>query len=137
MSAGKNPYQKYKQTAILSATREQILLMLYEGAIKFTKLAVQAIDENKIAERGQNILKAYDIVAELQVSLDHSVGGDLPKQLDQLYVFILEQYTKANIKGDKESLLSCIKILENLYDGWKQIINNQNTTKTGNNEGAA
>lgn len=118
-----NPYQKYKQASVMSASREQILLMLYEAAIKFTKLALQAIDNKNIAERGKNIMRAYDIVAEFQVSLDHNVGGDLPKQLDQLYTFMLDQYTKANIHGDPAALKSCLQILENLYDGWKQVIN--------------
>jgi len=117
-----NPYQKYKNTAVLSASREQILLMLYEGAIKFTKLAIQATEVNNIAERGKNIMRAYDIVVELQVSLDHKVGGDLAKQLDQLYVYLLDQYSKANVRGDVSALQSCVKVLENLYDGWKQAI---------------
>jgi flagellar secretion chaperone FliS len=123
-----NPYQKYKNASVLSASREQILLMLYEAAIKFTKLAVQAIENKNIAERGKNIMRAYDIVAELQVSLDHKVGGDLPKQLDQLYTFVLDQYTKANIQGDVEALKSTLKILDNLYDGWKQVIDGMKKT---------
>lgn len=118
-----NPYQKYKNTSVLSASREQILLMLYEGAIKFTKLALQALENKNIAERGKNIMRAYDIVAELQVSLDHKVGGDLPKQLDQLYTYMLDQYSKANIHGDAAALKSCLLTLENLYDGWSQVIN--------------
>ncbi len=123
-----NPYQKYKNTSVLSASREQILLMLYEAAIKFTKLAIQSTEQKNVAERGKNIMRAYDIVSELQVSLDHNVGGDLPKQLDQLYTFMLDQYTKGNIHGDVEALKSCVKILENLYDGWKQVITGMKKT---------
>lgn len=114
-----NPYQKYKQTAITSAPREQILLMLYEGAIKFTKLAISAAEQKKVAERGHNLMRAYDIIMELQVSLDHKVGGDVAKQLDQLYTFILDQYTKANLSGDPEPMKAALKVIENLYDGWK------------------
>lgn len=114
-----NPYQKYKQTSITSASREQILLMLYEGAIKFTKLAIVAAEQKKIAERGQNLMRAYDIIMELQVSLDHKVGGDIARQLDQLYTFVLDQYTKANISGDPEPMRSALKVIENLYEGWK------------------
>lgn len=106
----------------MTASREQILLMLYEGAIKFTKLALKALEEKKIAERGRSIMRAYDIVMELQATLDHKVGGDLSKQLEQLYLFMMDQYTKANIKSDPEPLKSNIKILENLYEGWKQAI---------------
>lgn len=114
-----NPYQKYKQTSILSASREQILLMLYEGAIKFTKLAIQAAEQKKIADRGTNIIRAYDIILELQVSLDHKVGGEIAAQLDQLYSYILDQYTKANISGEVEPLKNSVKVLENLFEGWK------------------
>lgn len=69
-----NLYQKYKQTSVVSASREKILLMLYEGAIRFTKLAIKACDEKKIADRGHNIGKAFDIVMELNNTLDHRVG---------------------------------------------------------------
>lgn len=117
-----NPYNRYKQQSVLSASREQILLMLYEAAIKFTKLAIQAIDEKKIEARGTNIIRALDIVIELQATLDHKVGGELAVQLEQLYVFMIEQYTKANIKGEAEPLKANLKVLENLYEGWKGAI---------------
>ncbi len=117
-----NPYQKYKQTSVLSASREQILLMLYEGAIKFTKLAILATEQNKVGDRGHNIIRAFDIVMELNATLDHKVGGELSKQLEQLYSFMMDQYTKANITGDPAPLHANIKVLENLYDGWKQAI---------------
>ena len=117
-----NPYSKYKQASVLTASREQILLMMYEGAIKFTKIAIAAMEEKRIADRGANILRAYDIVMELHATLDHKVGGDLAKQLEDLYLFIMNQYTKANIKSDVEPLKSNLKILENLYDGWKQAV---------------
>ena len=117
-----NPYAKYKQASVMTASKEQIFLMLYEGAIKFTKIAILAMEEKRIAERGTNILRAYDIIMELHTTLDHKVGGELAKQLEDLYLFMMDQYTKANIKSDVEPLKSNIKILENLYDGWKQAI---------------
>jgi len=113
---------KYKKTSVLSASREQILLMLYEGAIKFTKLAIQAAEQKNIADRGRNILRAFDIILELNATLDHKVGGELAMQLEQLYVFLMDQYTKANLKGEVEPLRANLKVLENLYDGWKQAI---------------
>ncbi|MBK7960535.1 MAG: flagellar export chaperone FliS [Bdellovibrionales bacterium] len=117
-----NPYQKYKTQSVQSASREKILLMLYEGAIRFTKLAIKACEEKKIADRGQNIGRAYDIVMELNNTLDHKIGGEISKNLEQLYVFIMDLYTKANISGDPVHLKSSLKILENLYDGWVQAV---------------
>lgn len=118
----KNAYQKYKTTSVQSASREKIMLMLYEGAIRFTKLAIQAADEKKIADRGTNIGRAYDIVLELNNTLDHKVGGEISKNLEQLYMFITDQYQQANITGDSKYLRDALKILETLYDGWTKAI---------------
>lgn len=123
-----NPYQKYKHTSIQSASKEKLLLMMYEGAIKFTKLAIKAADEKKVAERCESLGRAFDIVLELNNTLDHKVGGEVAAQLEQLYMFITEQYTKANITGSSEPLKSALKVLENLYEGWVQAIEKLNKT---------
>jgi flagellar protein FliS len=117
-----NAHQKYKNTSIQSASREKLLLMLYEGAIRFTKQAIKAAEEKNIAERGYNIGKAFDIIMELNNTLDHRVGGEIALHLEQLYMFIMEQFTKANISGSPEPLRSSLKIIENLYEGWVQAV---------------
>ena len=114
-----NPYQKYKQTQVVSAGREKLLLMMYEGAIKFTKLAIKATEEKNVYDRCTNIGRAYDIVMELNNTLDHKVGGEISVQLEQLYMFITDQYTKANLTGSAEPMKAALKILETLFDGWK------------------
>lgn len=118
----KNAYQKYKNTSIQSASKEKLLLMLYEGAIRFVKQAIKATEEKNIAERGYNIGKAFDIIMELNNTLDHKVGGDIAKNLEQLYMFLMEQFTKANISGTTEPLQASLKVLENLYEGWVQAV---------------
>lgn len=118
----KAAYQKYKNQSIQTASREKILLMLYEGAIRFMKLASQACDNKDIAGRGLNIGKAFDIVMELNNTLDHKVGGDISKNLEQLYMYITDQLTQANIKADKAHLENAIKVMETLYVGWQEAI---------------
>lgn len=113
-----NPYQKYKQTQVVSASREKLLLMMYEGAIKFTKQAMKAAEEKRIADRCHYIGRAYDIVMELNNTLDHKIGGEIAANLEQLYMFITEQYTKANLNGTVEPLGHALKVLETLYEGW-------------------
>jgi len=120
--SNKNAFQKYKTTSVSSAGREKLLLMLYEGAIRFTKLAVRACEEKKIADRGINIGRAFDIVMELNNTLDHKIGGEVASQLEQLYMFMMEQYTKANISGSPEPLNTNLKLLQTLYDGWVQAV---------------
>ena len=118
----KAAYQKYKTSAIQSASREKILLMLYEGAIRFTKMAIIACEKKDIAERGINIGRAFDIIMELNNTLDHKIGGPIAANLEQLYMFMTDQLTKANVSGDPEPLRSVVKVLETLYDGWVKAI---------------
>jgi len=117
-----NPYQKYKATQVTSASREKLLLMMYEAAIKFTKLAIRATEEKKVAERCENIGRAFDIVLELNNTLDHKIGGEISARLEQLYMFMTEQYTKANLNATVEPLRSNLKLLETLYQGWVQAV---------------
>ena len=120
----KAAHQKYKNSSIQSASREKLLLMLYEGAIRFIKQAIVAIEQKNIAERGMNIGKAYDIFMELNNTLDHRAGGDIANHLEQLYMYITDQLTKANITGDPEPLKSVLKITETLYEGWVEAVKN-------------
>ena len=119
MKAG---YQKYKTTSVQSASKEKILLMLYEGAIRFMKQALVAIDKKDIASRGMNIGRAYDIVMELNNTLNFEAGGDLAKNLEQLYMFITDQLTQANIKSDRVALVHALKTMETLYSGWVEAV---------------
>lgn len=118
----KDAYKKYKSTQVQSASKEKILLMLYEAAIKFTKKAILACENKDLAERGVNIGKAYDIVAELNNTLNHNVAPEVSKNLEQLYMFITDQYTQANVSGDTKHLKDALKILEVLNEAWVQAV---------------
>jgi len=118
----KSGYQKYKQTSIHSASREKLLLMMYEGAIKFVKKGIIACETKNIAERGINIGRAYDIILELNNTLDHKVGGEIATSLEQLYMYITDQLTQANISGETKPLQDVLKILETLHSGWVEAI---------------
>lgn len=117
-----NGYGKYKKTSVESASREKILLMLYEGAIRFIKQAKEANAEKKIKERGELITRAYDIIMELASTLDFKVGGAMAENLEQLYIYTMEELTRANITGNEKHLDNALKILSILYDGWLKAI---------------
>lgn len=124
----------YKKTSVETASKEQILLMLYQAAIKNCKKAIEAIEVKNVAKKGEYIGKMQDIVVELSNSLDFEVGGDVAKELASLYDYILYSSTQANIKIDKTHLEGCLKVLNTLYDGWteaiKQIKTQANTNKS-------
>ena len=115
-------YGAYKKTAVSTASKEQILLMLYQAAIKNCKKAIEAIHDKKIAAKGEFIGKLQDIVIELNNSLDFEVGGDIAKELSSLYDYILFSSTQANIKIDAEPLEGCLNVLNTLYEGWSEAI---------------
>lgn len=117
----------YKKTSVETASKEQILLMLYQAAIKNCKKAIEAIEQKNLAKKGEYIGKMQDIVVELSNSLDFEVGGDVAKELASLYDYILYSSTQANIKIDKTHLEGCLKVLNTLYDGWTEAIKNLKT----------
>ncbi len=114
--------RQYKQTAIKTSNRCQILLMLYEAAIQYVKKAVIAIEKRDLEAKGVAIGKAHDIINELINTLDFNVGGNIAQDLDRLYNFMVEQLIKANLENTKEPLLVIQKLLETLLDGWKGAI---------------
>jgi flagellar secretion chaperone FliS len=112
----------YKKTSVETASKEQILLMLYQAAIKNCKKGIEAIEQNNLSKKGEYIGKMQDIVVELSNSLDFEVGGDVAKELSSLYDYVLYASTQANIKIEKSHLEGCLRVLNTLYDGWTEAI---------------
>lgn len=116
-----NPYRanQYKNISVQTATKGQVLIMLYEAAIRHLKRAISCIDKKDVTGKGEAVLRAHDIVNELANTLDFKTGGDIAKNLEQLYNFIVRQLIDANVENRKEPLESCVRILETLLEGWR------------------
>jgi flagellar protein FliS len=117
---------QYKQTSIKTASRGQIVLMLYEGAIQNVKKATLAIDKKDLATKGMAIGKAHDIINELLNTLDTEAGGKIAEDLERLYNFMIEQLLKANLASSKEPLQTVQKLLETLLEGWRVAVEQVN-----------
>lgn len=111
--------KQYKQMSVKTASRGQVLLMLYEGAIQNVKKATIALEKNDMATKGKHIVKAHDIINELVNTLDFEVGGQIARDLERLYNFMVEQLIKGNLENSKEPMMTVLKLLETLYSGWK------------------
>lgn len=127
----KNGYgaNQYKQTSVTTATPGQILIMLYEAAIKNVKKASECIRSGDVPGKGVAIVKTHDIINELVNTLDFDVGGDVARELERLYNFIIDQLVLANRENRAEPLQSVQKILETLLVGWKGAV--EQVTKQG------
>jgi flagellar protein FliS len=119
-----NPYKAYQKTHITTASREKVLLLLYEGAIRFVKHAEVAMLDKKIAEKGRQISKATAIVSELMATLDFKVGGQLAVDLENLYVFMIDKLIEGNINNDVECLRTVEQVLRTLYAAWQDVVEN-------------
>jgi len=119
-----NPYSQYQKTQVTTASREKVLLMLYEGAIRFTKLAHAALKQKKIAEKGKYISKATAILSELMATLDFKAGGQLAIDLENLYVFMIDKLIEGNIQNNPDCLAQVEQLLMTLYEAWKDVIEN-------------
>jgi len=116
------PLNQYQQTQVTTSSPEKILLMLYDGAINFSRIAVEKAANGDKSERGKYVSKAQAIVAELMNTLDHEVGGDIAIQLERLYMFIINEYVQANVNNSVSSLENTIKILSLLRETWIEAI---------------
>jgi len=114
-----NGANQYKQMAVKTAHPGQILIMLYEAAIRNVKKAINCIDQNDIAGKGQAIVKTHDIVNELMNTLNFDIGGQVARDLERLYGFMSEQLLRANLNNTKEPLEGVLKSLETLLSAWK------------------
>jgi flagellar secretion chaperone FliS len=110
---------QYRQMQVKTASRGQILIMLYEAAIQNVKKASAAIDRKDLAAKGIHIGKVHDIVNELNNTLNFEIGGDVARNLERLYNFMTGQLIKANAENSKDPLASVQKLLETLLEGWR------------------
>jgi flagellar protein FliS len=113
---------KYQHNQIDTASREQILIMLYDGAIRFTRQAILAIESGNQQGKVIGIEKAMAIVAEFRNTLDHQIGGEIAANLDALYEFMISSLLQGNLKNDVKSLQVVDGLLTDLRETWRQAI---------------
>ncbi len=118
-----NPYvNHYQQNQVQTASSEQILLMLYEGAIRFTKQARMAMEEGDRITKLEKVSRAMAIITELSNTLDFETGGEIAENLDGLYAFMTRELTRSNIENNPEPLQTVIDLLSELHEGWVQAV---------------
>ena len=113
-----NPYQTYQQNSVTTASPQELTLMLYNGCLKFIKLAKRAMGEGKIEEKNTNLIKAQAIIQEFQITLDRDIS--ISEGLAQLYEYINFRLIEANMKNDMASLEEAEGQVKELRDTWKE-----------------
>lgn len=113
-------YAAYANNKIMTASPAELTLMLYEGAIKFTNLAIAAIEEKNVQKAHDNIMKVERIIEEFQSTLDHKYP--VAKDFDEVYNYLMQRLREANMKKDKEIMEEILKHLRTMRDTWKEVM---------------
>lgn len=114
-----NGYNVYKSNSVNYASKEQLLLMLVEGAVKFTKIGRQAIIDKDIQKAHDSLVRVQDIFVELMSTLDTS-AGDWAVKMFSIYAFVKDQLFKANISKNIDIIDEVLPIIEDIRDTWTE-----------------
>lgn len=113
-----SPYEKYRQSSVQTSTPAQLVIMLYDGAIRFTRTALDGLTKQDYEKTNLNFGKAQTIISELMSTLDHSY--EVSKSLFSLYEYTNHLLTEANIRKSAEKAEEAIGYLTELRETWLQ-----------------
>ena len=116
-----NPYQQYRATKVQTAGSVDLVVMLYQGAVRFIRLGIEAIERNDGEATHKNLVRAQDIVVELLGSLNREAGGQIAEQLASVYDYCFRRLVTANVKKDPEPAREVVRILRDLGSAWQEI----------------
>lgn len=113
-----NPYAQYQQAQVDTASPERLLLMLYEGAIRFLNAARKGLDERKFDVAHQNIVKAQDILVEFMATLNMKDGGEVAQNLFDLYEYLNRRLGQANLEKSVALVDEVLGFVRDLHEAW-------------------
>lgn len=120
-----NPYAAYQTTAVKTASQGKLVVLLYQGVVRELSAAQQCFDPSEklpateIEAFGKHIMKAQEIINELQVSLDMDKGGQIAQNLMSLYVYFNKELMNASINQDKTKLQQILDMIKDLCSAWE------------------
>lgn len=129
-----NGVEQYQNVQVMTADGVRLIIMLYEGVVRFNNSARLCMEKGDVEGRSYNINRSFAIVSELANSLDMEQGGEVAENLARLYEFSAHQLTTANAANDPAPLESVNRVFEELKAGWEAIAADR-AGKGGDNEG--
>jgi len=113
--------RQYQQSQIETASPTRLIVLLYDGGIRFCTLGLEALQERRYEDQNLYLLKTQRIVTELMTSLDRNAGGDVAANLYRIYSYVIEQLVRANMQDDAALLQDALKTLTELRETWIEI----------------
>ena len=109
-----NRVRQYQNVQVLTADRVSLVVMLYDGILRFNRLALKAISDNDIHARGESINRSLEIIGELANSLNMEEGGEIARNLSRLYDFCSTALIEANLKSDAAVIQSVNRVVQEI-----------------------
>ena len=119
-----NAYEQYNNSKIMTASKPELTLMLYEGAIKFCNIAIMGIEKKDIQKAHTNIIKVQRIISEFRATLDHQYP--VAEDFDRVYEYLERRLIEANVKKEAEILEEVNTHLRSMRDTWKEVMKTAN-----------
>ncbi|KGX86305.1 flagellar export chaperone FliS [Pontibacillus litoralis] len=113
-------HEKYQNNSIQTASPSELTLMLYNGCLKFIKLAKRGIEEGNYESKNMYIQKAQNIVSELMITMDPEY--EITKQIMPLYEYLNHRLLEANMQNDVKILDEVEGFVVEFRDTWKEVI---------------
>ena len=113
--------QEYQKGAVNGASPLQLVIMLYDGALRFMEAGKHAMIGKDLEKQNQNLQRAQKIVVELMACLDMQQGGEVAKNLLALYTYALEQLVQANLKDSPDGIDRSIRVFSELRESWAEV----------------
>ena len=113
-------YSQYRETQIMTASQGKLVVLLYEGAIKFIDAALGALEKKNYENVNNSLLRAQDILTELALSINFDVG-EIASKMYNLYMYFNRKLVEANIRKEKEPMLEVREMLGSLLEAWRQV----------------
>ena len=124
---GYKQHNQYNQVQIKTANKGKLIVMLYQGSIRFMNRALLLLEKKDMEGKGNALIRAQDIILELLYSLDQGLldqGDELALNLRRLYLYSYRRLVHANVHMDTEAVEEVIKLMQNLLQAWEQVILN-------------
>lgn len=115
-----NAYAQYTTNKVMTASPAELTLMLYEGAIKFCNIAIDAVENKDVPKAHTNIRKVSNIIDYLRRTLD--MKYPVAQDFERMYVYLDRRLTEANVKKDKDILEEINGHLRSIRDNWKEVM---------------
>lgn len=115
-----NAYALYQQNDVYTSSQGKLLLMLYDGAIKFMRISKFSIAQGDYPAANKNLIKAQNIITELMCTLN--MEYDISKNLYGLYDYMKRRLIEANIRKDTEIIDEILDLVVGLRDTWQKAI---------------